>query len=121
MVLRPVRAFVAGRFVQRQIQFVTVCPVLSIEAKDQTCRFERCIRVGAWFAMNRDPTIQYQGAAVFTTAESLTLQYLFQRHVHQDSVQEFAVLNSENGVIPSVRIACKKKPRFRRGFSGLIQ
>ena len=119
MVLRLVRAFVTGRFVQRQIQLVPVCPVFAFQTKDQAIRFERGIRVGAWFPMNRDPTIQYQGAAVFSAAESLALQYFFQRHVHRNSVQEFAALDLKNGVVLFVRN--KKKPRAKRGFSGLIQ
>ena len=71
--------------------------------------------------MNRDLAAQYQGSAVFSAAEPLALQYFFQRHVHLDSVQEFAVPDLKNGVVLFVRKACKKKPRVEAGFFGLIQ
>lgn len=121
MVLRLVRAFITGGFVQRQIQFVPVCPVSIFQRKYQTGRFKRGVRVGAWFAMNRNPMIQYQGTAVFSATEPLALQYFFQRHVHLDSVQEFALPGLKNGVVPFAGVICKKKPRVKRGFSGLIQ
>lgn len=74
MLVRPTRAFVARRLVQRQIRLGTVVEVQATHAERQVCAVEALLRIGHQFAGDDDLLTLDQCLALASRADTLRLQ-----------------------------------------------